>query len=109
MTAQPPPRDASTPHPMFFAKGSRRSCSCLHVLCPRLDCSGRLSVVSSDVMDRYGADNLKDALRLATRITVEAWETNRTKFQARGFEIKNTQIDGVGLPNNRGIVTGAMD
>lgn len=68
-----------------------------------------ISVVTSGMMDQYGADNLNDALRLATGITVEAWETNRTNFQARGFEIKNTQIDGVGLPNNWGIVTGAMD
>ncbi len=60
-------------------------------------------------MDDYGANNLNDALRLATGISVEEWETNRTNYQARGFEIKNTQIDGVGLPNNWGIVTGAMD
>src|SRR6185503_11116994 len=68
-----------------------------------------ISVVTSDMMNQYGADNLNDALRLATGITVEAWETNRTNYEARGFEIKNTQIDGVGLPNNWGIVTGAMD
>jgi outer membrane receptor for ferric coprogen and ferric-rhodotorulic acid len=40
---------------------------------------------------------------------VEEWETNRTNFEARGFEIKNTQLDGIGLPNNWGLVTGAMD
>src|SRR3569833_271782 len=68
-----------------------------------------ISVVTSDMMESFGANNLNDALRLATGITVEAWETNRTNYEARGFEIKNTQIDGVGLPNNWGIVTGAMD
>lgn len=68
-----------------------------------------ISVVTSDQMDKFGADNINDALRLATGINVEEWETNRTNYMARGFEIKNTQIDGVGLPNDWGIVTGAMD
>ena len=68
-----------------------------------------ISVVTSDMMDAYGTNDLNDALRLATGINVEEWETNRTNYEARGFEIKNTQIDGVGLPNNWGIVTGDMD
>ncbi len=68
-----------------------------------------ISVVTSEQMEDFGADNLNDALRLATGINVEEWETNRTNYMARGFDIKNTQIDGIGLPNNWGIVTGAMD
>ncbi|WP_411833689.1 TonB-dependent siderophore receptor [Pseudoxanthomonas mexicana] len=68
-----------------------------------------ISVVTQEQMQQFGASNLNDALRLATGIQVEEWETNRTNFTARGFDIKNTQIDGVGLPNNWGIVTGAMD
>lgn len=68
-----------------------------------------ISVVTSQAMDVFGTENLNDALRLATGINVEEWETNRTNYAARGFEIKNTQIDGVGLPNDWGIVTGAMD
>jgi outer membrane receptor for ferric coprogen and ferric-rhodotorulic acid len=68
-----------------------------------------ISVVTADQMDKFGANNINDALRLATGINVEEWETNRTNYMARGFEIKNTQVDGVGLPNDWGIVTGAMD
>jgi len=68
-----------------------------------------ISVVTSEWMDDFGADEINDALRLATGINVEEWETNRTNYMSRGFEIKNTQIDGVGLPNDWGIVTGAMD
>lgn len=68
-----------------------------------------ISVVTAAQMQDYGADNINDALRLATGINVEEWETNRTNYLARGFEIKNTQVDGVGLPNDWGIVTGAMD
>ena len=68
-----------------------------------------ISIVTTEQMDKFAANNLNDALRLATGINVEQWETNRTNYMARGFEIKNTQIDGVGLPNNWGIVTGEME
>lgn len=68
-----------------------------------------ISVVSNEQMTQFGTDSLNDALRLATGIQVEEWETNRTNYLARGFEIKSTQIDGVGMPNDWGIATGAMD
>lgn len=68
-----------------------------------------ISVVSREQMDNFGANNLNDALRLSPGIQVEEWETNRTNYLSRGFEIVNTQIDGIGLPNGWGIVTGAMD
>lgn len=68
-----------------------------------------ISVITDDMMQDFAAFNVNDALRLATGVTVEAWETNRTNYSSRGFEIKNTQIDGVGLPNDWGIVTGALE
>jgi len=68
-----------------------------------------ISVVGRDFIDGFATSNLNDALRLATGVQVEEWETNRSNYMARGLEIKNTQVDGVGLPNNWGIVTGAMD
>ncbi len=68
-----------------------------------------ISVVTNEQMENFGADDLNAALRLATGVSVEEWETNRTNYTARGFEIKSTQVDGVGLPNDWGIVTGAMD
>lgn len=68
-----------------------------------------ISVVTQEQMGQFGADSLNDALRLATGIQVEQVSTNLTQFLARGFEIKNTQIDGVGLPNGWGVVTNAMD
>lgn len=68
-----------------------------------------ISVVTSDQMDAFDAHSVNDALRLATGVRVDEWETNRTTYSARGFDILNTQIDGVGLPNDWGIATGAMD
>jgi outer membrane receptor for ferric coprogen and ferric-rhodotorulic acid len=68
-----------------------------------------ISVISSEQIKNFAANNLNDALKLSTGLSVEEWETNRTNFTSRGFDIKNTQIDGVGMPNGWGIVTGAMD
>ena len=68
-----------------------------------------ISVISKEQMAQFGADSLDDALRLATGIQVEQTSTNQTQYLARGVEIENTQIDGVGLPNGWGVVTNAMD
>ena len=68
-----------------------------------------ISVVSGEQMRQFGADSVNEALRLATGLRVDEWETNRTSYSARGFDILNTQIDGVGLPNSWGVATGAFD
>jgi len=68
-----------------------------------------ISEITREQMDNFDATSVNEALRLATGVQVDEWETNRTSYSARGFDILNTQIDGVGLPNNWGISTGAMD
>ncbi len=68
-----------------------------------------ISVVSAKQMQDFGADNVNKALELATGINVEDAETNRTYYMARGFDILSTQIDGIGMPNNWGVVVGAID
>jgi outer membrane receptor for ferric coprogen and ferric-rhodotorulic acid len=68
-----------------------------------------ISLVTIDQMQDFGAKNLNDALKLATGVQVADWETNRSIYLSRGFEIKNTQIDGVGMPNGWGITTGDVD
>ena len=68
-----------------------------------------ISVLTREQMDQFGTDELNEALAMTTGIQVEKVSTNLTQFLARGFEIKNTQIDGVGLPNGWGLVTNAMD
>ena len=68
-----------------------------------------ISIISSEQMARFATSDINEALRLSTGVSVEAWETNRTNYMARGFDIKNTQLDGVGMPNDWGIVTGDID
>ncbi len=68
-----------------------------------------ISVISESLIKNFAIDNINDAMQMATGVTVEKGETNRTRFTARGFDIQNTQIDGIGLPNGWGLVTGAME
>lgn len=68
-----------------------------------------ISVISSEQIKNFATNSIDDALQMATGITVEQGETNRTRYTSRGFDIKSTQIDGIGLPNSWGLVTGAME
>jgi len=68
-----------------------------------------ISVLGSELIKNFAVNTTEDALQMATGITVEKGETNRTRFTARGFDIQNTQIDGIGLPNSWGLVTGAVE
>jgi outer membrane receptor for ferric coprogen and ferric-rhodotorulic acid len=68
-----------------------------------------ISVISSEQIKNFAANSINDVLKIATGIKVEQSETNRTRYKSRGFDVKSTQIDGVGLPNSWGLVTGAME
>jgi len=68
-----------------------------------------ISVIDSEQITNFAATSINDALKMATGITVEQGETTRTRYTSRGFDIKSTQVDGVGLPNSWGLVTGDME
>jgi outer membrane receptor for ferric coprogen and ferric-rhodotorulic acid len=68
-----------------------------------------ISVIDSEKIGNFAVNNIDDVLQMATGITIERGETNRTRYTSRGFDIKSTQIDGIGLPNGWGLVTGAME
>ncbi len=68
-----------------------------------------ISILDAETMADFGATGSNEALRLGTGINVEQYETNRTVFNSRGFEIQNTQIDGLGVSNSWGTVVGQQD
>ena len=68
-----------------------------------------ISTVDQQEMSDFGLTGSIDALRLGTGINVEQYETNRAVFNARGFEVQFTQIDGLGLSNSWGTVVGQLD
>ncbi|MDC8773461.1 TonB-dependent siderophore receptor [Roseateles albus] len=68
-----------------------------------------ISSIDKDEMADFGLTGSNEALGLATGINVEQYETNRAIFNARGFEIQLTQIDGLGMTNSWGTVVGRED
>lgn len=68
-----------------------------------------ISTIDQGEMADFGLTGSNEALGLATGINVEQYETNRATFNARGFEIQLTQMDGLGMSNSWGTVVGRED
>jgi len=68
-----------------------------------------ISTIDQESLRDFGISNSNDALRMGTGINVEEWETNRTGFNARGFDVMLTQVDGMGMTNDWGLVEGQLD
>ncbi|AOS44664.1 FhuE receptor precursor [Lacunisphaera limnophila] len=68
-----------------------------------------ISLIDQDALRDFATTGTNDALRLGTGLTVDAWETNRTSYSSRGFDIMLTQVDGLGMTNDWGLVVGQED
>ncbi|MFT3828458.1 MAG: TonB-dependent siderophore receptor [Opitutaceae bacterium] len=68
-----------------------------------------ISMIDPEVLRDFATTDTNEALRLGTGLTVDAWETNRTSYSARGFDIMLTQVDGLGMTNDWGLVVGQQD
>lgn len=68
-----------------------------------------ISTIDKETLRDFGASGSNDALRFATGLVVDEWETNRTSFQSRGFDVMLTQIDGLGMTNDWGLVESQKD
>lgn len=67
-----------------------------------------ITVFDRGTLDAFGLDTVNSVLRLTTGVNVEAAETDRTYYNARGFDIRSFQVDGVGMPFD-GLVAGSLD
>ncbi len=68
-----------------------------------------ISTIDRQTLRDFGVSGSNDALRLGTGLTVDEWETNRTNYSARGFDVMLTQVDGLGMTNEWGLVEGQQD
>lgn len=68
-----------------------------------------ISTIDKETLRDFGVTDSNDALRFGTGLTVDEWETNRTSYSSRGFEVMLTQIDGLGMTNDWGLVVGQQD
>ncbi|CAM4168765.1 TonB-dependent siderophore receptor [Pseudoalteromonas ostreae] len=68
-----------------------------------------ISVISRALMDDFSLDDINAVLEATPGVTVEQIETDRTYFKARGFEITNFQVNGMGTPQDNGSIQGTLD
>lgn len=68
-----------------------------------------VSVVTRTQIDDFALRDVNTLLTATTGINVQQAETDRTYYSARGFDITNFQIDGVGLPFAYGLQNGSLD
>lgn len=57
-----------------------------------------LTILDAAVVEDFGLVNINDLLGMATGVNVDAAETDRTYYSARGFDITSMHIDSVGVP-----------
>lgn len=74
-----------------------------------VDTPQSVTIVDRDYLDDFGFDDVNDVLRLVTGVNVERAESDRTYYNARGFDIKAMKVDGLGLPNIWGVFNGQID
>ncbi len=68
-----------------------------------------ISTIDKETLRDFGTSGSNDALQFGTGLVVDEWETNRTSFQARGFDVMLTQVDGLGMANDWGLVESQKD
>ncbi|MFC3913578.1 TonB-dependent siderophore receptor [Pseudaeromonas sharmana] len=68
-----------------------------------------VTVVTRQKMDDFNQNSINDVLNGTVGVQVERIETDRSYYTARGFDITNFQVDGLGLPMANGNVNGDLD
>lgn len=91
------------------AAAKRRSTSSLGLDLSVRETPQSISVIGREKLDDFHLNNVNAALATATGVNVEQVETDRTYYTARGFDITNFQLDGVGLPMTFGLQNGDLD
>lgn len=57
-----------------------------------------VTIIDQKRIQDFALTSSKDLLDQVVGVNVDRYETDRTSFNARGFDITNFQVDGIGLP-----------
>ncbi len=68
-----------------------------------------ISILSAEQLQDFSLSTINLALDQVAGVNVERIETDRTYYNARGFDITNFQVDGLGLPFTGGGIEGDLD
>jgi outer membrane receptor for ferric coprogen and ferric-rhodotorulic acid len=68
-----------------------------------------VTVMGAQAMRDFALTDVNQLLAQVPNVNVETVETDRTYYNARGFDITNFQMDGIGVPLLWGIQFGSLD
>ncbi|SBS31001.1 FhuE receptor precursor [Marinomonas aquimarina] len=68
-----------------------------------------ITTIEQQTLADNGLTSSNDALSFMTGVNVDQYETNRARYNSRGFGIQLTQVDGLGMTNDWGTVIGQKD
>ena len=68
-----------------------------------------VSIVTRAQIEDFQLNDVNALLATVPGVVVQANETDRVYFSARGFDIQTFQVDGIGVPFAFGIQTGSID
>jgi len=68
-----------------------------------------VTIIRRERIEDFGLTDVNQLLAQITGVNVDEVETDRTYYNARGFDITNFQVDGIGLPLIWGIQFGDLD
>ena len=88
---------------------AKRSTAATKLDLPLKETPQAVSVVTRAKIEDFQLNSVNDLLDTVTGINVERVETDRTYYSARGFDITNFQIDGIGVPFTYGNQYGDID
>lgn len=57
-----------------------------------------LTILDAETIADFGLVDINDMLAMTTGVNVDAMETDRTIYNARGFDITSMYVDGIGIP-----------
>ncbi|HWU33782.1 MAG TPA: TonB-dependent siderophore receptor [Methylovorus sp.] len=107
VSAQTDKQPVSSEHSKSYTVNSTESATRLNTSLKETPQS--ISVITREQIDDFKLVSVNNLLDMATGIKVERSETDRTYYTARGSDITNFQIDGIGVPFQTGLLIGDMD
>lgn len=96
VTAESEQRELSSEQSKAYIIQNSSTASKLNI--PLKETPQTVNILTRQQLDDFALDNTRDVLRNAPGIIVNNQETERTSYLARGFEISNILVDGVGIP-----------
>lgn len=67
-----------------------------------------LSIIDADTIEAFGLTDINALLEMTPGVNVDRSETNRTYYNARGFDITSMHVDGIGMPFGT-LIVGDLD